>query len=275
MASPSSRRRRADPTRIRRSRHDARVPSATGRDATVLLVGTSLSVLTWNLAMLETSADAPRSWQVHDTEAAIREQVLIAAPDVLLYQELPRMVPYVETHDMIRANPRTHSGHLATLVTHDLMATAPRFVTVAGCALLTTFDDPAITIANVHLAPGPGPSAAAQRLAQLADVADASPTPALVIAGDTNTRADEIAEIRAAGFVAERPGRPTWDSRRNRFRDDAPAFTAYFTRWFASPDVVVSDVRVWDGPIERDGTHFHVSDHFALSATLTVGSNRG
>lgn len=218
--------------------------------------------------MFEPSAQAPLSWEVFDTEAAVRERVLEVAPDLVLYQELPAMVPFVETHEMIKANPRSHNGNLATLVTHDLAASEPVFTIVPGCALLVTFADPAVTVANVHLAPGRG--AAGERLAQLADVVEASPTEALVIVGDTNTRVGESDALAEAGLVGEKPPRPTWDSRRNRFREDLPEFAAYFTRWFASPDVAVSDVRVWDEPLERLGRRFHLSDHFAMSGVITV-----
>lgn len=242
----------------------------------------SLTFLSWNLALLERSAEAPLAWDQAATEAAVRDRVLAVAPDVLLLQELPGLVPYIETHDMIRANPRSHSGHLATLVAHELMATEPTHRVVAGCAVLTTFPftgtftgtgaggGPALTVANVHLTPGPGAAATGQRLAQLADVVEASPTEALLIVGDTNTRAAEMAAVEAAGLVTVRPPRPTWDSRRNRFRAGGAEFTAHFTRWFASPAVTVSDVVVWHQPLVVDGHRFHLSDHFALSGRVTV-----
>jgi len=233
----------------------------------------SLTFLTWNLALLERSAEAPPAWDQAASEAAVRDRVLALAPDVVLLQELPGLVPYVETHDMIRANPRSHSGHLATLVTHELMAAGPAHRVVPGCAILTTFPGtgagPALTVANVHLASGPGAAATAERLAQLADVVEASPTEALLVVGDTNTRAAEMAAVEAAGLVTVRPPRATWDSRRNRFRAGGAEFTAHFTRWFASPAVTVSEVAVWHQPLVVDGHRFHLSDHFALSGRVT------
>jgi len=220
--------------------------------------------------MLEPSAQAPLSWEVFDTEAAIRERVLEAAPDVLLYQELPAMVPFVETHDIIKANPRSHQGNLATLITHELAVSEPRFTTVGGFAILTTFAAPALTVANVHLAPGRG--AAGERLEQLARVVEASPTEAMLIVGDTNTRVDEADALVEAGMHTVKPPRPTWDSRRNRFREEMAEFSAYFTRWFASPGLAVDEVRVWHEPIERLGKRFHLSDHFALSGMVSVGA---
>lgn len=220
--------------------------------------------------MLERSAQAPLGWDVHDTEEAVRDLVLAARPDVVCLQELPGLVPFVETHDMIRSNPRTHSGNLATLVSHDLMQTRPAHSAVAGCALLTSVTDPDLTIANVHLTPGAGPDARAARLDQLGLIVEASPTPRLLIVGDTNTRLDEIDALRERGLTTIRPPRPTWDSRRNRFREDSTAFTAYFTRWLAGPGLEVEDVRVWEGPVEREGRHFHLSDHYALSGVVRI-----
>jgi endonuclease/exonuclease/phosphatase family metal-dependent hydrolase len=228
----------------------------------------TMRFLSWNLALMERSAEAPPWWQLHDTEAAIRDEVLVTQPDVVHYQELPGLVPFVETHGMVPANPRSHSGYLATLVGHDLLANGPQVTTVPGCAILTTFAGPEVTVANVHLAPGP--AAAGQRLAQLAAVVEASPTESLVVIGDTNTRVDEIAAITDAGLRAPRPPQPTWDSRRNRYRDDGPAFTASFTRLFASPGVEVSGVEVRRSGIEAGGRRFHLSDHFALVGAITV-----
>ncbi|MDH4076636.1 MAG: hypothetical protein OEY41_01695 [Acidimicrobiia bacterium] len=234
----------------------------------------SLTFLSWNLALLERSAEAPPAWDQAASEAAVRDQVLALAPDIVLLQELPGLVPYVETHDMIRANPRTHSGHLATLVTHELMATEPAHRVVPGCAVLTTFTGagagPALTVANVHLAAGPGAAATGERLAQLADVVEASPTEALLVVGDTNTREAEMVAVQAAGLVTVRPPRATWDSRRNRFRAGGAEFTAHFTRWIASPAVTVSEVTVWHQPVVVDGHRFHLSDHFALSGRVSL-----
>jgi endonuclease/exonuclease/phosphatase family metal-dependent hydrolase len=233
----------------------------------------ALTFLSWNLALLERSAQAPPGWQLHDSEAAVRDEVLAVQPDLVLYQELPGLVPFVETHGMVRGNPRSHSGHLATLAVADLLATGPTVATVPGCAILTTFADPRLTVANVHLAPGPGSAAAGERLAQLAAVVEASPTEELVIIGDTNTRADEIPAIEAAGLRAPRPPHPTWDSRRNRFRSDGPAFTAYFTRWFTSPGVEVTAVDVRRSGVERGGGRFQISDHYPVTGTIGFAGN--
>ena len=228
----------------------------------------TLSVLTWNLALLEGSAEAPLSWTVEHTEAMVRQALLEASPDVVAFQELPGLVPFVETHAMMQANPRSHSGNLATLVKSDLLTMDPSVHTVAGCAILTTFGPLDLTIANVHLTPGPGGGAA--RLEQLAAIVEASPTEALVIIGDTNTRVQELPALADAGLLSDAPPRPTWDSKRNHFRQGGAAFTAYFTRWFASPGVSVTGVRVLDQPLEIDGHRFHRSDHHPLRVVVEV-----
>ena len=227
-----------------------------------------LQFLTWNLAMLERSASAPLYWDSSATEAAIRDEVLRLRPDVVMYQELPGLVPFVETHEMMRANPRSHSGNLATLVTPDLMASEPSVSVVEGCAVLTTFAEPELTIANVHLAAGKG--ADGDRLMQITRVISASPTKALLIVGDTNTRLAEAEALTRLGFSGDKPPHVTWDSKRNRFRENMPEFSAYFTRWFASPGVTVSDVVVHRDPVEHEDHSFFLSDHYALSGTVTV-----
>ena len=76
---------------------------------------------------------------MEQTEAAVRETILDLNPDVIVFQELPKLVPYIETHDMVRGNPETHSGHLGTLVRKELLVgRGPRISSVPGCALLTT-----------------------------------------------------------------------------------------------------------------------------------------
>ena len=46
--------------------------------------------------MLERSAQAPVSWEQYNTEEAIRQQVLSIAPDIVLFQELPGIVPFID-----------------------------------------------------------------------------------------------------------------------------------------------------------------------------------
>ncbi len=225
-----------------------------------------LSFLTWNLAMLARSAQAPAAWGQENTEFAIRQRVLAVEPDLVLFQELPRMVPYIDTHDMIKANPESHQGNLATLVSHDLLSRIgqPQVATVAGCAVLITAAD--LTIANVHLAPGP--AATGERLEQLARIVEASPTPALAIVGDTNTRVDELDALADAGLSARKPPKATWNSRRNRFNRGGPEFTAYFTRGFATDGVRLTGQKVLDTPEDVDGHRFHLSDHFPLTGHI-------
>ncbi len=229
------------------------------------------SFLSWNLAMMERSDEAPIGWSLEDTEQAVRERILADPPALVLFQELPRLVPYLETHAMVRGNPQTHQGNLATLIRHDLLAEEPlgrpSVRMVPGCALLVTFAD-GLTVANVHLAPGPG--AVGERLEQVAQIVEASPTPTILIVGDTNTRVAEERPLAEAGLLGGRPRQATWDSKRNGFRSDGPRFTAHFTRWFASPGVQVDRVIVDRQPVEIDGARFHLSDHFGLRGTVTL-----
>lgn len=224
--------------------------------------------------MLELSAQAPLAVQHFQIEDAIRTFTLEQQPDVVCWQELPNQVPFVETLDLLQATTQSHSGRLATLVAKDsaLSTPAPTIQAVDGVGLLSTFaerdDRPAFSIANVHLEPGKG--AAGHRLEQLGSIVSASPTERLLVVGDTNMRIADVEFVANAGFETPKPPRPTWNSRRNRFRSDGHEFSAYFTRMFASPGIEISDTIVHDAPAEIDGKRFYWSDHFALSASISV-----
>ncbi len=214
-------------------------------------------------------ANAPQLWEMHDTEAHVRQAILDRSPSVVLLQELPGLVPFLETHAMVGANPRTHSGNLATLVGHELMDLRPTWATVGSFCLLVQID--ALTIANVHLASGPG--AGDERFEQLSQIRSASPTEALIVVGDTNTRVAEEAAIATLGLSGKRPPTPTWDSKKNRFRSGSAEFAAYFSRWFSSADVQVDAPWVEDvSALQAESERFFVCEHFACGATARFTS---
>ena len=221
--------------------------------------------------MLERSAEAPILWEQCDSEEAFRQQVLQSAPDIILLQELPRIVPFVETHDMIKENPRSHSGHLATLVSHELMDDSITHSAIPGCGLLTTFENLGVTIANIHLCPGKGEGKS--RRDQLSAVLGGCLYERLAIIGDTNSRASEVQHIRDVGLLAPDPPQHTWNSFQNRFHLGSPRFRANFTRCYTHPDIDVIDLEVINTPLERDNKKFHISDHFALQGTLVIPSS--
>ncbi len=218
--------------------------------------------------MLQRSAEAPVLWEQDNTEEAFRRQILDTGPDIVLLQELPGIVPFVETHDMVKENPRSHSGHLATLVSHKLMDSSIEHSAIPGCGLLTTFGNLGLTIANVHLYPGSGEGNA--RRDQLSAVVAGCPNDVVAIIGDTNTRASEVKLIRDSGLLAPPPPKPTWDSFKNRFHLGAPRFRANFTRCFTHPEIKVVDLEVIDTPIVVEEKAFYISDHFALRGTLII-----
>ncbi len=225
------------------------------------------------MALLERSAQAPGSVQQFHTEDAIRTAILELEPDIVCFQELPNMVPFVETLDLLQATTTSHSGRLATLVAKDTLGKAkPEIKAVDRIGLLATFPEttnrPAFTVGNVHLEPGKG--GAGRRLEQLGELVSQSPTERLLVAGDTNTRIADVALIEEAGFATPKPPRSTWNSRKNKFRAGGNEFTAYFTRMFASPGIEIGEQLVHDVPAEVDGSQFYWSDHFALSATISV-----
>ena len=71
----------------------------------------SVRFLSWNLNMMNTSAEAPSGWRVDQTESLIRQRVLEHDIDVVCFQELPAMVPYIETHELAPANTISHNGN--------------------------------------------------------------------------------------------------------------------------------------------------------------------
>lgn len=218
--------------------------------------------------MMNRAALAPQYWELCDTEEIVREQVLAKKPDVVHFQELPGLVPYVETHGMVPANPQSHSGNLATLVSHELIESGISHQTIEGFALLTNFHSYNLTIANVHLAPGK--SASHIRKSQISKIVAASHTEHLAIIGDTNTRSSEIETIEAAGLTAPKLSAPTWNSYKNRFHATTPRFRAYFTRCFTHPNITTQEMQVLEGHVIRNGKEFFVSDHFALFGQMLL-----
>ena len=60
-----------------------------------------VSFLTWNVAMMQRSAEAPHQWSLEQTEDAVRSFVSARDPDVVCFQELPGLVPYLDTHSLV------------------------------------------------------------------------------------------------------------------------------------------------------------------------------
>jgi len=206
--------------------------------------------LTWNLAMMERSEYAPPNWRMDQTEAAIRQTILACDPDFVLFQ----------------ANARGQSGDIATLARRNLMSDIE--AKPAKNAVLTRIKSADLTLANVHLPSSSGGDH--DRLHAIETIQETSETRHLAVIGDSNTRTKEEEPIAALDLIGERPPEPTWNGRDGLYRKDARGYTAYFTRAFHSPDIKLSDQKVWSAPTEFKSDRFHLSDHFALSGTLTT-----
>lgn len=229
----------------------------------------SVRFLSWNLNMMNTSAEAPSGWRVDQTESLIRQRVLEHDIDVVCFQELPAMVPYIETHELAPANTISHNGTIATVVKKELFE-GMVCRAVGRFAVVCVFPEISLSIANVHLASTR--SGGEERLVQLQTLYKVCPTKSLLIVGDTNTRVAEEAAIAEAGLMGKRPPTPTWDSRRNQHSDrsDSRAFSSYFTRYFHNDAVEVEQVTVHNKPLNFDGAEFFLSDHFAISGVARV-----
>ena len=223
-------------------------------------------VLSWNIAQLEVSADAPSGWDIDYTQDAIRRFILRLKPDLICLQEVPTDVPFVEGYELLPKQTESHCGYVATLIREDVASANLSHDVVRRSAVLTHFPTWALTIANVHLAPWN--SGRQERIRSLKEITNQSKTERLVVIGDTNTRVDEEDAIAELGLAADRPPDSTWDTRRNRFRSDSNAYSAYYTRYFCRGEVRMTDVRVWDTPLQVDGQKFFLSDHFAMSGRI-------
>ena len=224
----------------------------------------SFTFLSWNLCLFERSDQAPPLWRTDQTEAAVRDLVLEIKPDFVFFQELPGLVPFVETHDMVPANCKSHSGDMATLAKKELMDDLKSW-TACG-AVMTEIKSAGLTLANVHLRPGN--EGRWHRVANLNDIKQAAKTDAVLVVGDTNTRLDESKNIAQIGMIGDKPPKPTWDSRSNQFRNGGREYTTYYTRYFHTEDLKVSEVTVWDQPLVEDEFEFHLSDHYPISGKV-------
>lgn len=228
------------------------------------------SFISWNVCLLETSFQAPSDWRMDQAEAQIRSKVLELSPDFVCFQELPGLVPFVETHQMVPANTRSHSGDIATLAKTELFDSLESQALGKFC-VLTVVPKLELSIANVHLAPGA--SEDFTRLRMLATIKKHCPTKHLLVVGDTNTRISEEPKINSLDLFGQRPPKPTWDSKRNRFRENGRQYTSFYTRYFHSPHLNVTHVNIFDTPIEVDGNRFYLSDHFALGGIVQLHSD--
>ena len=215
--------------------------------------------------MFERSDFAPAGWRMDQTEAAVRNLVLQLDPDFVLFQELPGLIPYIETHDMVPANAKGQTGDIATLARRELMAdiTASRLENT----VITHIGSAGLSLANVHLPSGSGGDR--DRLRVIKNIQSGSENRQLAIIGDTNTRTKEEDDIAQLGLIGARPPVPTWNGKLCRFRRDARGYTAYFTRAFHSEGVQVDGVEVWSQPVTHKGAEFHLSDHFAMSGRIS------
>lgn len=221
--------------------------------------------------MLEISAEAPTGWDQDYTEDAIRRIVLRLRADWIFYQEIPHHVPFAEGYDLVREQTDSHCGTIVTLVRSEFAQDeAIHHSVVPGVAVLSELPRLELTIANVHMAPLS--SGSETRLRMFEQVLAATQTDRLVVIGDTNTRITEEGRISALGFDVTRPPTATWNTQGNKFREDSREYTAFYTRYFAKGDVRVSDVKVHDQAMFVDGKSFFLSDHFALSGKLTLGT---
>ena len=169
---------------------------------------TSFTFLSWNLCLLEPSAEAPANWRIDLTESKVREFILELQPDFVFFQELPAIVPYVENYDLIPANTISHSGTIATIAKKELMDDLES-KPIGRFGVFTTVKSAGLTFANVHLEPGRDGDF--KRLKMLRTISDYCSTSALAIIGDTNMRVSEEDSMKPLGLLGERPPSPTWD----------------------------------------------------------------
>ncbi|MBT8198920.1 MAG: hypothetical protein KJO36_00250 [Acidimicrobiia bacterium] len=224
------------------------------------------SFLTWNVAMMRRSSEAPFEWTIEHSEEAIRAFVVERDPDIVCFQELPGMVPYVGSHVLVPVHTRSHNGDIAILVRSGLEVDAT-FRTEQGFAVVVEFSD--FTFANVHLAPGS--DGAMTRLAMMHQIL-ADVVQPLVVVGDTNMRMAEWDLMAELGFTIVKPPVPTWNSRSNRFNEGGAEYTAYYTNAMARGKVEVSDLEVWTEPVRYLDKSFHLSDHYPLTGSVEAAA---
>ncbi len=233
---------------------------------------TSLRFISWNIALVTQSQQAPDTWTQTRAVAAITRLLEANPSDVIALQEVPASWnPDIAGYLTLEAETTSHSGRIITLLSKKVVA-SNQIVTcpVHGSAVLVDIGG-LVTVANVHLCPGPFHQ---ERYAQLSDIVETNQNSHLLVVGDTNTRGKELAAIETLGLVTVRPPSPTLDWRRNRFhrdRPNIPRISSYYTRAFTTANIAVSGMAVWNQPTKTgDGTEFFLSDHFALSGTATT-----
>jgi len=232
--------------------------------------------MSWNVAMLKPSHQAPPDWTAENTEDAVLDAIEAERPGLLHLQELPTAVGlgYIEGYVHLDKTTESHCGCIHTYVRSDLAGLIEDVRVLDRFCVLTQLRLPSgagLQAANVHLLPHK--QNAGNRLAQASEILSCGPELHTLVAGDTNTRQPEAAEWRRGlGLVGEMPAKQhTWDGFANRFHGpETFKFRSSFSRLFHSKGVHVDHVRILKDPIERGGRRFFLSDHHAFVGTLSV-----
>jgi endonuclease/exonuclease/phosphatase family metal-dependent hydrolase len=235
--------------------------------------GAMLSVVSWNIALLQPSFYAPARWSAAHSAAFLSKQIQRIKPDVVALQEAPdadfdltSFMPSDAPYTKIQVNVETHCGFVQAYVDTaefevlDVTTIARHSIVVR---LLSKTEPPKrVAFSTGHLAPGP--CAALTRKGQLGGILfEDAP---LFWIGDANMREREgvCTDFDDAHTILRTSeNRYTWDSITNHFHgDDSFRFRCRFDRcFFRHHSLQCTRFELLRGQVS--GKHF-LSDHFGM-----------
>jgi exonuclease III len=237
----------------------------------------SLTVVTWNLNLLEISQQAPQGWKVEHTFLDLNNLILQIKPEILALQEVPNILVadlIAKDLQMTMIQPvETHSGVTTLLIDEEVLKIKEVHILQAGVKAIIEWGDKLIQIISTHLPPFK--NNAPQRFQILQSYLNNIATDPLLILGDMNMRDNETAGTLQLGLKDSfiEIGEPksekfSWDSRKNPFRRNDFGFVCRFDRILTKGFRTKSFNLI--GNKDISGSKHYLSDHFGLKAELTL-----
>ena len=257
-------------------------------------------VMSWNIAMGESSYSCPAEWSKKRQFEALTNVVRRHNPDILALQEVPNeewIRPWKQKLGYVSTTvTASHCGLVMLLIRRPLSRSVISKVSIGPAVVVTlrcagTFD---LCISSMHLFPSK--SNAFRRREQLKSIVSwcksqttSSRRTYWILCGDTNMRKSEETAVENLASCQETktPGlldawksigslkdtRFTWDSHRNKFHQECFSFTCRFDRIYTHRSdgqlLRPNSFSLVGNTLASSSSGHYLSDHFGLLASFS------